>query len=186
QTMNPSTAELLDAVQLLDADEVVILPNNSNVLLAAEHAAANADRPVVVVAVDSIPGGLAAMVAFDGQRSATENAAEMREAVSAVDTGEVTIASRDVLLNGLAIREGEWLGLLGGDPVAGGTSFDAVAGAVVNRLLERPRDLLTLLVGEEQEPLDGLLARIAEAHPEVDVDVQQGGQPHYHLLLSAE
>ncbi|MDX6469825.1 MAG: fatty acid kinase [Gaiellaceae bacterium] len=186
QTMNPSTAELLDAVQSLDADEVVILPNNSNVLLAAEHAAANADRPVVVVAADSIPGGLAAMVAFDGQRSATENAAEMREAVSAVDTGEVTIASRDVLLNGLAIREGEWLGLLGGDPVAGGTSFDAVAGAVVNRLLERPRDLLTLLVGEEQEPLDGLLARIAEAHPDVDVDVQQGGQPHYHLLLSAE
>jgi dihydroxyacetone kinase-like predicted kinase len=61
-----------------------------------------------------------------------------------------------------------------------------VAGAVVNRLLERPRDLLTLLVGEEQEPLDGLLARIAEAHPDVDVDVQQGGQPHYHLLLSAE
>jgi dihydroxyacetone kinase-like predicted kinase len=138
------------------------------------------------VAANSIPGGLAAMVAFDGQRGATENAAEMREAVSAVDTGEVTIASRDVLLNGLAIHEGEWLGLLEGEPVAGGRSFDAVAGAVVDRLLERPRDLLTLLVGEDREPLDGLLARIAAAHPDVDVDVQQGGQPHYHLLLSAE
>ena len=111
QTMNPSTADLVAAVQSLDADEAVILPNNSNVLLAAEHAAANADRSVEIVAADSIPGGLAAMVAFDGQRTAAENAAEMREAVAAVDTGEVTIASRDVELNGLSIHNGEWLGL---------------------------------------------------------------------------
>jgi dihydroxyacetone kinase-like predicted kinase len=184
--MNPSTADLLAAVHSLDADEVVILPNNSNVLLAAEHAAANADRPVEIVAADSIPGGLAAMVAFDGQRTAAENAAEMREAVGAVDTGEVTIASRNVEMNGVSIHEGDWLGLFDGEPIAGGTSFDEVAGAVVDRLLDRPRDLLTLLVGEDRQPLDGLLARVASAHPEVDVDVQQGGQPHYHLLLSAE
>jgi DAK2 domain fusion protein YloV len=186
QTMNPSTADLLAAVHSLDADEVVILPNNSNVLLAAEHAAANADRPVEIVAADSIPGGLAAMVAFDGQRTAAENAAEMREAVAAVDTGEVTIASRDVEMNGVSIHEGDWLGLLDGEPIAGGTSFDEVAGAVVDRLLDRPRDLLTLLVGHDSQPLDALLERVASAHPDVDVDVQQGGQPHYHLLLSAE
>jgi DAK2 domain fusion protein YloV len=186
QTMNPSTADLLAAVHSLDADEVVILPNNSNVLLAAEHAAANADRPVEIVAADSIPGGLAAMVAFDGQRTAAENAAEMREAVEAVDTGEVTTASRNVEMNGVSIHEGDWLGLFDGEPIAGGTSFDEVAGAVVDRLLDRPRDLLTLLVGEDRQPLEGLLARVASAHPEVDVDVQQGGQPHYHLLLSAE
>jgi DAK2 domain fusion protein YloV len=186
QTMNPSTADLLAAVQSLDADEAVILPNNSNVLLAAEHAAANADRPVEIVAADSIPGGLAAMVAFDGQRTAAENAAEMREAVAAVDTGEVTIASRDVEMNGVSIHEGDWLGLFDGEPIAGGQSFDEVAGAVVDRLLDRPRDLLTLLVGQDSQPLEGLLARIASAHPDVDVDVQQGGQPHYHLLLSSE
>ena len=186
QTMNPSTADLLAAVESLDADEAVILPNNSNVLLAAEHAAANASRPVQVVAAGSIPAGLAAMVAFDGRRTAAENAAEMRETVAAVDTGEVTIASRDVLMNGLSIRKGDWLGLHDGEPLAGGASFDEVAGAVVDRLLDRPRDLLTLLVGQEQQPLEGLLARVATAHPDVDVDVQQGGQPHYHLLLSAE
>jgi DAK2 domain fusion protein YloV len=186
QTMNPSTADLLAAVHSLDADEVVILPNNSNVLLAAEHAAANADRPVEIVAADSIPGGLAAMVSFDGQRTAAENAAEMREAVAAVDTGEVTIASRDVEMNGVSIHEGDWLGLFDGEPIAGGSSFDEVAGAVVDRLLDRPRDLLTLLVGHDRQPLEALLERIASAHPEVDVDVQQGGQPHYHLLLSAE
>jgi dihydroxyacetone kinase-like predicted kinase len=90
-------------------------------------------------------------------------------------------------MNGLAIRKGEWLGLADGRPVAGGAVFDDVAAAVVDRLLDGgSRELLTLLIGAEGQPLDGLLARIAEAHPSVEVDVQDGGQPHYPLLLSAE
>jgi DAK2 domain fusion protein YloV len=186
QTMNPSTADLLRAVQSLDAEEAIILPNNSNVLLAAEHAAANADRTVEVVPADSMPAGLAAMVEFDGSRSAAENAKAMRKAVDSVTTGEVTIASRDVDMNGLAIRKGDWLGLAAGDPVAGGGDFDDVAYAVVERLLSEPRDLLTLLVGKDGAELEGLLERVAAEHPGVEVDVQQGGQPHYALLLSAE
>ena len=96
QTMNPSTADLLAAIESLPSEEAIVLPNNSNIVLAAEHAAAHASKPAVVVAADSIPAGLAAMIAFDGSRTAAENAAEMREAVDAVATGEVTIASRDV------------------------------------------------------------------------------------------
>ena len=186
QTMNPSTADLLGAVQSLDADEAIILPNNSNVLLAAEQAARHADRPVRVVAADSIPAGLAAMVAFDGSRPAAENADEMREAIDAVTTGEVTIASRDVELDGVAIRKGEWLGLVEGKPVEGGPSFEDVAYAVVERLLAEPRELLTLLVGDDEPPLHGFLERIAAEHPRLELDVHEGGQPHYHLLLSAE
>ena len=186
QTMNPSTADLLRAVQSLDADEAIILPNNSNILLAAEHAAANADRPVQIVATDSIPSGIAAMVAFDGSRGALENVEAMREAVDAIADGEVTISSRDVELDGLALRKGEWLGLAEGKAVAAGAGFDDVAYAVVEQLLAEPRGLLTVLVGEDEPPLDGLLERIANAYPELEVDVQQGGQPHYHLLLSAE
>jgi DAK2 domain fusion protein YloV len=186
QTMNPSTADLLAAVARLDADEALLLPNNSNVLLAAEAAAGHADRPVEVVAADSIPAGLAAMVAFDGSRGAAENAEEMREAVAAVAAGEVTVASRDVSLSGLAIRKGEWLGLADGEPVAGGTEFAAVAEAVIARLLSEPRELLTLLTGAEPPPLDGLLGRVADAYPDVEIEVQAGGQPHYPLLLSAE
>jgi dihydroxyacetone kinase-like predicted kinase len=186
QTMNPSTADLLRAVQSLHAEEAIILPNNSNVLLAAEQAAANADRAVELVPADSIPAGLAAMVAFDGSRSAAENAAEMREAVAAVATGEVTTASRDVRLNGLAIRKGDWLGLADGDPIAGGADFDEVSYAVVERLLAGGRQLLTVLVGGEGAELDGLLERVAAAYPDVEVDVHEGGQPHYALLLSAE
>jgi DAK2 domain fusion protein YloV len=186
QTMNPSTSDLLEALRSLDAGEAILLPNNSNVLLAAEQAALHFDRPVEVVPSDSIPAGLAAMIAFDGARDAGDNAAEMREAVEAVATGEVTIASRDVQWNGVAIRKGEWLGLADGEPVAGGPTFDDVAAAVVDRLLAEPRELLTLLKGADEPPLDGLLDRIAAAHPSLEVDVHDGGQPHYPLLLSAE
>jgi DAK2 domain fusion protein YloV len=186
QSMNPSTADLVHAVQSLDAEEAIILPNNSNVLLASEHAASNADRSVEVVPSDSIPAGLAAMVAFDGSRTAAENAEEMRKAIGAVATGEVTKASRNVQMNGLSIHKGDWLGLAGGRPIAGGADFDDVTYEVVERLLSEPRELLTLLVGHDKAPLDGLLDRIAESHPEIQIDVQEGGQPHYHLLLSAE
>jgi uncharacterized protein len=186
QTMNPSTADLLRAVQSLDAEEALILPNNSNILLAAEHAAANADRTVEVVASTSIPAGLAAMVAYDGSRTAAENAAEMREAIANVATGEVTRASRDVQMNGLAIAKGDWLGLAEGEPIVGGDDFATVTEAVVARLLAEPRGLLTLLVGSDGADLDGLLQHLEQAHPDVEVDVQQGGQPHYNLLLSAE
>jgi DAK2 domain fusion protein YloV len=187
QTMNPSTADLLAAVEALGTEEAILLPNNSNVLLAAEQAAEHAARPVSVVHSGSIPAGLAALVAFDGARGAAENAAEMGEAVAAVAAGEVTVASRDVRLNGVAIRKGEWVGLAGGEPVAGGTSFEDVAAQVAARLLDGgSRELLTLLTGAEPPELDGLLERIAAEHPAVEIDVQEGGQPHYPLLLSAE
>ena len=186
QTSNPSTAELLAAVEELEADEAIILPNNSNVLLAAEHAAEQADRPAELVPTESIPAGLAALVAYDGTRGAAENAAQMAAAAAAVGTGEVTRASRDVELDGLAIRRGDWLGLADGAPVAGGNDFADVAFEVVARLLEEPRALLTLLTGGEPPPLDGLVERLATAHPELEIEVHEGGQPHYSLLLGAE
>jgi dihydroxyacetone kinase-like predicted kinase len=141
---------------------------------------------VSVLPTDSIQAGLAAAVAFDPGRSREENLSEMREAVAEVGTGAVTIASRDVDTNGVAIRKGDWLGLVDGVPVAGGDSFDEVVRAVVARLLERPRGILTLLTGDEPQPVDGLLAEIAVAHPELELDVREGGQAGYPLLLGAE
>ena len=132
QTANPSTAELVAALEELEADEAIVLPNNSNVRLAAEHAAEQAGRPAAVVPTESIPAGLAALVAYDGTRSADENAEEMAAVAAAVATGEVTRASRDVELNGLAIRHGDWLGLADGDPVAGGDDFADVTFEVVD------------------------------------------------------
>ncbi|MDX6511496.1 MAG: fatty acid kinase [Gaiellaceae bacterium] len=186
QTMNPATSELVAAIESAPAGEVVLLPNNANVILSAEQAAGLADRHVEVVASESIPAGLAAMVAFDPSRSAVENARELRDAIAGVATAEVTIASRDVELDGLAIRKGSWLGLADGRAVAGGVSFDEVADAVVERLLAEPRGVLTLLKGADEPELEGLLARLAERHPDLELDVQDGGQPHYPLLISAE
>ena len=186
QSMNPSTADILAAVEATDAPEAIVLPNNPNVLLSAEQAAAHAAKPVEVVATRSIPAGIAAMVAYDGSRTAEENAAEMAEAVDAVATGAVTTASREVGLDGGTVEKGAYLGLVDGEPVAGGPRFDEVAVSVVTRLLAEPRGVLTVLTGSEAPELNGFLGRISEGYPEVEVEVHEGGQPHYHLLLSAE
>jgi DAK2 domain fusion protein YloV len=186
RTMNPSTAELLAAVEAASAPEVVVLPNDRNVLLAAEQAAVNASKPVQVVQSLSMQAGLAAMVAFDPELTAGENAVALASAVEVVSTGAVTIASRDLQSNGFAIRKGAWLGLADGEPVAGGDSFDEVARAVLDRLLAEPRGVLTLLTGEDRPALETLLAELGAQHPELELDVHEGGQPHYALLLSAE
>jgi dihydroxyacetone kinase-like predicted kinase len=186
QTMNPPTADLLEAIEQTRAEEVVLLPNNGNIVMAAEQAARLAGRPVHVVPTRSLQAGLAALVAFNGERSAQENAAEMDAALESLATGEVTIASRDAAVDGIVAREGEFLGLLDERAIASGSVFPEVARAVAEQLLAEPRDVLTLLTGENAPPLDGLLDELAEGHPGLEIDVHEGGQPHYPLLLSAE
>jgi DAK2 domain fusion protein YloV len=186
QSMNPSTGEILDAIKTTNAPEVVVLPNNGNVIMSAEQAAALAAKPARVVPTRSIQAGLTALLAHDPSLGADENDAAMREAVASVATAAVTTASRDVELNGLRIQEGQYLGLLEDEPLVGGASFDEVAGAVVEALLAAPHDMLTFLTGAEAPPLDALVSLVGERHPEIEVDVQSGGQPHYHLLISAE
>ncbi|MBA3842983.1 MAG: hypothetical protein H0X39_10260, partial [Actinobacteria bacterium] len=110
----------------------------------------------------------------------------MVETLATVATGAVTVASRDVQLNGVAVQNGKWLGLADGEPVAGGESFDEVARAVLERLLAEPRGVLTLLTGEDPPELDGLLRELATSHPELELEVHDGGQPNYPLLLAAE
>jgi uncharacterized protein len=186
QTMNPSTADLLDAIEATSAEEVVLLPNNPNVVMAAEQAARVAGKPVRVVPTESIPAGLAALVAFHNERSAEENATAMHEALSGLVTGEIAVASRDASADGVSVREGEFLALQDGTAVTAGADFDEVARTLVEHLLAEPRDLLTLLRGEGAPPLNGLLDELAERYPELELDVHEGGQPHYPLLLSAE
>jgi uncharacterized protein len=186
QTMNPPTAELLEAVEATTAAEVVLLPNNANVILAAEQAARLSSRPVRVVAARSLQAGLAALVTFNSERSAEENAAEMNRALQDVVTGEVTVASRDATIDGLSARQGEYLGLAGERAVAAGPAFVDIAAAVTQALLAQPREVLTLVTGQDAPALDGLLDELASQHPDLEIDVHDGGQPHYPLLLSAE
>jgi DAK2 domain fusion protein YloV len=185
-TMNPSTSDLLAAIERAAAPQVVVLPNNGNVIMSAEQAAENATKPARVVPTRSLQAGLAALVAFDASRAAEENVPEMQEAVDAVATGAVTIASRDVQLSGVAVQKGKWLGLADGEPVAGGETFDEVARAVLAKLLDEPRGVLTLLTGAEPPLLDGILGELRNSHPDLELEVHAGGQPHYPLLLAAE
>jgi fatty acid kinase len=186
QTMTPSTSDLVAAIESAGGAEVIVLPNNSNVVMSAEQAAELASKRVTVVRTDSIPAGLAAMVTFLPERSAEENAAEMAEVLEGVATGEVTVASRDVELDGIKVEKGAWLGLAEGSAVAGGGDFDEVAVKVADNLLAEPRMLMTLLTGADAPDLGGLLEHFRERYPDLELDVQAGGQPHYPLLLSAE
>ena len=186
QSMNPSAADLVEAIGRTRAESVILLPNNSNVVLAAEQAATLSEKNVRVIRTDSIPAGLAAMVAFDPSRDAQENAAEMEEAVAAVATGAVTVASKDAQLNGLAVRKGNFLGLADGEPVAQGEDFDEVARAVVDRLLSEPRGVMTLLTGADEPDVKALVTALEAQHPDLELEVHPGGQPLYPLLLSAE
>ncbi len=185
QSMNPSTADIIDAVEGTEAPEVIVLPNNGNVIMTAEHAAAIAGN-ARVVPTRSIQAGLSALLAYDPAATASENEAAMREAIGSVATAAVTTASRDVELHGLAIRQGQYLGLLEEEPLVGGETFDEVANAVIEALLSSPHDTMTVLTGADAPVIDDLLEGVAVRHPDVEVDVQPGGQPHYHLLIAAE
>ena len=139
-----------------------------------------------VIPSRSVPAGLAAIVRYLPSLTAAENEAAMLEALGQVATGEVTIASRDVELDGVPVRKGAYLGLAQGEAVASSASFDEVAQAVVERLLANGAEVLTILTGSDEPQLDELLRHVQEQHPAVELDVHPGGQPHYPLLLSAE
>jgi hypothetical protein len=186
QTMNPSVAELVALIEAVPAAEAIVLPNNRNVAGAAESAVRATTKPAHVLPTASMPEGLAAMVAFDPGRTALENLADMRAAAAAVATGEVTVASRDARLDGLAIRRGDFLGLAEGVAVAAGDQLCDVAQVVVERLLHEPRGVVTLLTGADEPELEPLVERLRDRYPELELDVHSGGQPHYPLLISAE
>ena len=186
QTMNPSTEDIVKAIEATPATEVLVLPNNSNVILSAEQAAKLATKPVRVIPSRSVQAGLAAIVRYLPSLGAAENETAMVQALEQVATGEVTIASRDVELDGVDVRKGAFLGLAGGEAVASSADFDEVAFAVVERLLGPGREVLTILTGADEPELAGIIRRLEQSHPEVELDVQPGGQPHYPLLLAAE
>jgi DAK2 domain fusion protein YloV len=186
QTMNPAASELVAAIDATCACDVLVLPNNPNVVLAAEQAVSLARRPARVVPSRSVQSGLAAVVRYVPTLGIEENERAMLEAIAGVCTGEVTIASRDVVLDGVTVRAGAWLGLVDDKALTCVDAFDDAACTVVDRLLADGRDVLTVLAGCDAPELDRFLDRVAAAHPRVEVDVFRGGQPHYPLLLSAE
>jgi DAK2 domain fusion protein YloV len=188
QTMNPSTEQLLQAVEDAPAPEVLILPNNSNIILAAQQAQALAAKHVRVVPTKTVPQGVSALLAYNLNAELEENARHMERSLAEVRTAEVTTAVRDVSLNGLQVREGQAIGLIDGDLAVAGEDLEGVVAEVVERLCDSDVELLTFYRGEAigEAETQALVERLASVYPDVDIEVIDGGQPHYHYIISAE
>ncbi|GAB4242984.1 MAG: DAK2 domain-containing protein [Thermoleophilia bacterium] len=190
QSMNPSAEELLAAVEATTAPSVLILPNNKNVVLAAEQVARMTERPVRVIPTTSLQAGLAAMVLFDPEQNGEQNARSMCEALEYLRTAEITRAVRDSRFNGLDIEEGTFLGLVDGEMVVTDRQLDCVLAEVAERLIGPETEVLTVLVGDEASAgsidLEATVEGLRERYPDLEVEVHAGGQPLYPLLLAAE
>jgi DAK2 domain fusion protein YloV len=188
QSMNPSTAQILEAVERCPADSVIVLPNNKNIVPVAEQVHALTTRRVEVVPTQAIVEALGALVAYDPQAGVDANAAAMIEAVQRVRTGEVTQAVRDGVGEGGPIKAGDWIAISrDGVSVIAKTAVDAAIG-LVDRLADDESELVTVLVGAEAATSDTarLEEHLALAHPQLEVEVHEGDQPLYPYLVGVE
>lgn len=187
QTMNPSAGDIVDAIESMPARAVIVLPNNGNVILAAEQAATLVeDKDVRVVPTRSLQEGLRATHEFVASDDVEANVTRMIEGVASVATGEVTVASRGASIDGVDVVEGHWLGLLDGKVVTSAVELDVVIDRVVAGLLDDGQSILGVVVGEGAPSIDVLERRLEAAASTADVEIYDGGQPHYPLLLWSE
>jgi DAK2 domain fusion protein YloV len=189
QTMNPSTAELLDTVEHVNADQVVILPNNKNIVPVAEQVHALTAKSVVVVPTHSMPEALAALVVYDPEAPAEVNRQEMVKAIESVATGEVTRAVRDATSPAGPVKEGDWIGLVRGEGiVAVAPDIAGAATALLEQLLVPSRELVTVIRGAEADPATtaAVVGWLSDARADLEVEVHYGGQPLYPFLFGVE
>ena len=189
QTMNPSTKDLYDAACTVDADAVIILPNNSNIVMAAQAAASLLDKPCMVVPTKSVPQAFTALFALDADADVASNAAAMTEALAFVKTGEVTTAIKDSRdSHGNPICAGDVIGIADGSIEAVTPTVEAAVLSLLGAMEAPAFDTLTILAGEDyaDAEFDALVDQIAEFYPNLDIDPHRGEQPLYPIVLSLE
>jgi DAK2 domain fusion protein YloV len=188
QTMNPSTQDMLTAIESVPYDEVILLPNNGNVILAAKQVPGLTKKTVQVIETRSVPQGVAAVVAFRGDRSGAQNLAAMKSEAERVQTIEVTHAVRDTRSNGLKVKKGDVIGLINDKLEFAGSDYGEVVNKALSKLGPDSYELVTVYRGEgaSDAELEKLQAEIRSSHPGLEVEVQQGGQQHYPFILSVE
>ena len=187
-TTNPSTKEILAAVERAPSDVVIILPNDPNVIATARHVATLTAKSVEVVPSRSVPQGISALSAFNHAADVAENVASMTAALGFVKTVAVTRASRDALIDGVAARQGEYIGLLDGTMIVAGVDILEVARNALDRAGVENAELLTVFTGESAigENVRALVDSIEEAYPDLTIEVAEGDQPHYDLIMAVE
>lgn len=189
QTMNPSIEDILDAIHDVGAKNVIVLPNNSNVILAASQAAELADDVnVLVLPTKNVAMGIGAVIAFNPEASLDENREEMTAAAEQVKTGQITFAVRDTVFEDKEIKEGDIIGIHNGRIETVGQSIHDIAVDLVGHVVEEGDSLITIYYGQDtsEEDAQALGAEVAELFGDLDVEVQYGGQPLYYYLISAE
>jgi dihydroxyacetone kinase-like predicted kinase len=188
QTMNPSAQDLCRAVEGLPSDRIIVLPNNKNIILTAQQEAGLTGKEVRVLATTTAPQGLAAMMPYDRQADLDTLAQEMERARQGVRTGELTTATRSVEIDGVAVREGQVIGMIDGKLVIAGDTLEQAVLDLLKAAEAGQADLVTAYIGKDLPAsiAEKLIARIREAYPALDVETYSGGQPHYPLLLSIE
>lgn len=188
QTMNPSTEDIVDAVKSVNADTVFILPNNSNIIMAANQAASVVDEQVFVIPAKTVPQGMSALLAFNPDQAAEANETNMLSAIQQVKSGQVTFSVRDTHIDGKDIKKGDFMGILNGTII--GTSENQLSAAkmLLSEMIGEDDEIVTILYGEDasQEEAEQLEAFLSEKYEEIEVEIHNGKQPLYSYIVSAE
>jgi DAK2 domain fusion protein YloV len=188
QTMNPSTEDLVRSIEECSSDEVIILPNNKNIILSAQQAQDMVSKKVLVIPTKNITQGISALVAYNPLVDIEENAREMTEALHMVQTGEITYAIRDSRYNGREIKAGDILGLIEGELIEVGREPEETALDLLNRMVGEESEIITLYYGQDRTMGQGeeLAEEVMKLYPQCEVEVYDGGQPLYYYIISVE
>jgi len=188
QTMNPSTADIVDAIKASGANQAVVLPNNSNIFMAAEQAIDLADVPVQVVKTRTVQQGLTAMMGYNPEAEASENANAMSDMIDDVKSAQVTQAVRDTTLNGVEIHNGDWMGIIDGDIQVVADSVEDAAEQSVEKMLDDDSEIVTIIFGADtkEKAANKLAKSVSAIDEDLEVEIHDGGQPLYPFLISVE
>lgn len=189
QTMNPSTEDMLNAIDKVNADTVFILPNNKNIILAANQAQMLVkDKKIIVIPTKTVPQGITAVINYIPDLSAEENEQTMTEEIKNVATGQVTYAVRDTNIDGKEIKQGDFMGLGDSGILSVGTTITDVALSMIDEMMQDELELISIYYGSEitEEDAENLKKLTEEKYPDCDIELQYGGQPIYYYIVSAE
>ena len=188
QTMNPSTEEILNAIESLPTDKVIVLPNNKNVILAANNAITQTNKKVAVIRSKNVPQGISAMLRLDPDGDFDTIVSEMNESLTDIQTGEVTRATRTVEINDVPVNEGQYIVMHNGDLAIAKDGLEEAVFAFLERINVTDYERITIFYGQDMKEADvnQLVAKIKERYPDIEVECHYGGQPYYFYILSIE
>ena len=188
QTMNPSTEDFMNAIEHINAKNIFIFPNNSNIIMAANQAKELSDKNIVVIPTKNTPQGFTALVSFNGDASVEENENAMMESLSLVKSGQVTYAVRDTVMNDVEVKEGNIIAIAEGKLQAAGEGVNNITTKLVENLVDEDSAIITLFYGEDvsEEEANNLRNELEEKFEDIDVELYYGGQPLYYYLISVE